>query len=203
MMRSQSSRIGFMVFAGLMLVLFGVWLLLERFLGPLLYPVAVALGFLARLGWPLVLIALGLLFILGARTSGWSASGRKPARSRTDRLLGGVLGGMAAYLNVNATVLRVVFALLTLFTGIWLGVLLYVAAMMVLPEEQLGVPYASCRTSGNAYAPPPAPPIPAAPGSAPAPPQAPPVPQSSAPDTPGSPPQPPQAPPVPPDPTDS
>lgn len=192
-----------MVFAGLMLVLFGVWLLLERLFAPFLYPLAVVFGFIGRVGWPLALIGLGLLFILGARTSGWGASSARPTRSRTDRLLGGVLGGMATYLNVNATVLRIVYALLTLFTGVWLGVLLYIAAVMALPEEQFGVPYASSQTSGNAYTPPPAPPIPVAPWSAPAPPQAPPVPQPPAPETPVSPPQPPQAPPVPPEPTNS
>jgi phage shock protein PspC (stress-responsive transcriptional regulator) len=202
-MRSQSNRIAFMVFAGFLLVLLGVWLLLERFLGPLLYPVAVVLGFLARVGWPLVLIAVGLLFILGARINGWSVSGTRPARSRSDRLLGGVLGGMAVYLRVNATILRVVYALLTLFTGIWLGVLLYLVAMIVLPEEQSGVPYASPQAWGNAQSPPPAPPIPVAPGSASTPPSPPPVPQSPAPETHDRSTQPHQAPPVPPAPANS
>ena len=38
-------------------------------------------------------------------------------RSRTDRYLGGVCGGVASYLNMDATLVRILTVVATLFTG--------------------------------------------------------------------------------------
>lgn len=40
--------------------------------------------------------------------------------STTDKKLAGVCGGIAAYMNIDATLVRAAFILLTLFTGIGL-----------------------------------------------------------------------------------
>ncbi len=47
-------------------------------------------------------------------------------RSRTDRKIGGVLGGAAVYFGVDASLLRLVYAVATVLTGFWFGFLLYV-----------------------------------------------------------------------------
>lgn len=60
-------------------------------------------------------------------------------RSRTDRMLGGVCGGLGAYFGVDPTLVRLVFALLFIFGGS--GFLLYLILWIVLPEE--GRAYAS------------------------------------------------------------
>ena len=60
-------------------------------------------------------------------------------RSRTDRMLGGVCGGLAAYFGVDPTLVRLVFALLLVFGGS--GFLLYLILWIVVPEE--GRAYAS------------------------------------------------------------
>ncbi|HET7088058.1 MAG TPA: PspC domain-containing protein [Anaerolineae bacterium] len=60
-------------------------------------------------------------------------------RSRTDRMLGGVCGGLGAYFGVDPTLVRLVFALLFVFGGS--GFLLYLILWIVLPEE--GRAYAS------------------------------------------------------------
>ena len=39
-------------------------------------------------------------------------------RSRTDRYIGGVCGGVASYLNMDATLVRILTVVITLFTGL-------------------------------------------------------------------------------------
>jgi phage shock protein PspC (stress-responsive transcriptional regulator) len=50
-----------------------------------------------------------------------------------DRMLAGVAAGIARYLGVDVTVVRIVFALLTVFGGI--GVPAYLAGWLLIPEE--------------------------------------------------------------------
>ncbi|MGZ4393750.1 MAG: PspC domain-containing protein [Gaiellaceae bacterium] len=57
-------------------------------------------------------------------------------RSREDRVLGGVCGGLGRYLGIDPVLLRLAFALL-LFAG-GAGALIYVIAWIVIPEEQPG-----------------------------------------------------------------
>jgi phage shock protein C len=54
-------------------------------------------------------------------------------RSRTDRMLGGVCGGLAESLGVDAALLRVGLIALTLL-GAGIGVVLYLAAWILAPE---------------------------------------------------------------------
>jgi phage shock protein C len=54
-------------------------------------------------------------------------------RSRTDRILFGVAGGMAEWLDVDPSVVRLVWALLVVFGGA--GIILYIIAAIVIPEE--------------------------------------------------------------------
>jgi phage shock protein PspC (stress-responsive transcriptional regulator) len=56
-------------------------------------------------------------------------------RSRTDRYIGGVCGGVAAYLNMDATLVRILTVALTLFTGV--PVVLYLVALFFMPEEDV------------------------------------------------------------------
>ena len=56
-------------------------------------------------------------------------------RSRTDRYIGGVCGGVAAYLNMDATLVRILTVVVTLFTGA--PVLLYLVALFFMPEEDV------------------------------------------------------------------
>jgi phage shock protein PspC (stress-responsive transcriptional regulator) len=58
---------------------------------------------------------------------------RRLYRSRSDRVLGGVCGGLAAYLGIDAVIVRVVTVALTVAGG--LGVALYVAALLLVPQE--------------------------------------------------------------------
>jgi len=58
---------------------------------------------------------------------------RKLERSRTNKVLGGVCGGVANYLNMDPTLVRVLTVVISLFTGV--PVILYLIALFVIPEE--------------------------------------------------------------------
>jgi len=55
-------------------------------------------------------------------------------RSNTDRMLGGVCGGLAGYLGIDVTLVRLFFVLLAMGTG--LGVLIYFVLWIVAPDEK-------------------------------------------------------------------
>lgn len=55
-------------------------------------------------------------------------------RSKTDRKLAGVCGGLGEYLGVDSTVVRVVFVILALPGGLP-GVLPYLVLWLIMPEE--------------------------------------------------------------------
>ena len=54
-------------------------------------------------------------------------------RSADDKMLAGVAGGIARYLNTDVTLVRIIIAALVLFTGA--GVALYVAAWLLIPAD--------------------------------------------------------------------
>ena len=54
-------------------------------------------------------------------------------RTREGRLVAGVCTGIAAYFGIDPTLVRLAFALSTIFGG--LGVLIYLVAWIVIPEE--------------------------------------------------------------------
>jgi phage shock protein PspC (stress-responsive transcriptional regulator) len=56
-------------------------------------------------------------------------------RSRTDRMLGGVCGGLARSLGADAALLRVLVIALTLITG-GAAAVVYVAAWVLAPEDE-------------------------------------------------------------------
>lgn len=58
---------------------------------------------------------------------------RRLERSSSDRMLAGVCGGLGRYFELNSTVFRVGFVVLTLLGGA--GVLVYLAAALVMPGE--------------------------------------------------------------------
>jgi phage shock protein C len=212
-MATRDNRTGWTVLIGILLIGLGLWLLL----GGLFAPVAWLISLLGKIGWPLLLVGLGLLLILRARGGGFNVNGKKVYRSRSNRMIGGVLGGFADYLGVDATILRVIYAFASLFTGLVWGPLLYILAMIIVPEEPYPAGWVPA-AAPPAPTPPPAPPVPAppvpqsgfyapeppatpapAPEAATAPPAAPAAPEPpSVPSDPMTPPDAPQVPPTPP-----
>ena len=61
---------------------------------------------------------------------------KKLTRPRQDRKMAGVCAGLANYLGLDPTVVRVIYAILTLCTAIVTGLIVYLILMLVIPEEQ-------------------------------------------------------------------
>ena len=58
---------------------------------------------------------------------------KKLYKSNTDKKLCGVCGGIAEYLNMDSTIVRLILVLAVLFAGC--GVLAYIIAALVMPEK--------------------------------------------------------------------
>jgi phage shock protein PspC (stress-responsive transcriptional regulator) len=54
-------------------------------------------------------------------------------RSETDKIIGGVCGGLGEYLGIDSTVVRLVFVLLGLASGS--GLLMYFILWIIMPTE--------------------------------------------------------------------
>ena len=55
-------------------------------------------------------------------------------RSKKDRMIAGVCGGLADYLGVDPTFVRMLWILITLLYGF--GLLLYLIAWLIVPEKK-------------------------------------------------------------------
>ena len=54
-------------------------------------------------------------------------------RSRTDRFIAGVCGGIADYFQIDGNIVRILFIILGFMGGI--GIILYIAGLIILPEN--------------------------------------------------------------------
>lgn len=59
---------------------------------------------------------------------------KKLYRSETDKKIFGVLGGIARYFEIDATVLRVIYVLLSFFV-LGCPVIIYLVAALIIPKE--------------------------------------------------------------------
>ena len=55
-------------------------------------------------------------------------------RSRTDRMIAGVCGGLAAWLGWDPTVVRVAYIFLSVCSSAFPGILVYIVLWLVMPE---------------------------------------------------------------------
>jgi phage shock protein C len=62
---------------------------------------------------------------------------RKPLRrSRTNRMIAGVVGGLAEYWSVDATLARVVFVVVSIISVAFPGLLVYGILWLIIPEGE-------------------------------------------------------------------
>lgn len=73
---------------------------------------------------------------------------KKLTRSRTDKKIAGVCGGVAEYLDIDSTLVRIVWVMAALFVG-W-GVLGYIIAWIVMPEGPVLQPVSAPAASAQA-----------------------------------------------------
>jgi phage shock protein PspC (stress-responsive transcriptional regulator) len=55
-------------------------------------------------------------------------------RSRTDRMLAGVMGGIARRFGWSSTLVRVIFVILSIASAAFPGILVYLVLWLVMPE---------------------------------------------------------------------
>jgi len=60
---------------------------------------------------------------------------QKLQRSRSNKMLGGVMGGLARRYDLDATVLRIIYVLVSLFSGAFPGTLVYLILWVLIPQE--------------------------------------------------------------------
>ena len=58
---------------------------------------------------------------------------KKLYRSRTDRMLGGICGGLGGMFSIDFTLMRLIFALIALFT-LGTAVIVYILGWIIIPE---------------------------------------------------------------------
>ena len=57
---------------------------------------------------------------------------KKLYRSKRDRMLAGICGGLGEYFQIDATLIRLLWVILSLSGS---GILIYLAAMVIVPEN--------------------------------------------------------------------
>ena len=61
---------------------------------------------------------------------------KKLYKSTTNKMLAGVCGGIGEYLNLDPTVIRVIWAIISCFAGV--GLLAYIICALVMPVKPTG-----------------------------------------------------------------
>ena len=57
------------------------------------------------------------------------------SRSRSDRVLAGVMGGIARRFGWNSTLLRIVYVVVSIASAAFPGLLVYLILWLLMPEE--------------------------------------------------------------------
>ncbi len=62
---------------------------------------------------------------------------KKLYKIRSEAIVGGVCAGLAEYFGIDKTVVRIAVALISLISGILLGVVFYIVCMIVMPDKDI------------------------------------------------------------------
>ncbi len=60
---------------------------------------------------------------------------KKLTRSQ-NRMLGGVCAGLAEYFDIDPTLVRVIYAALSVFSACFPGVMLYIILLIIMPNSE-------------------------------------------------------------------
>ncbi|HHW74458.1 MAG TPA: PspC domain-containing protein [Firmicutes bacterium] len=56
-------------------------------------------------------------------------------RSRSNSMIAGVCGGLAEYIGMDPTVVRLLYVLISIFSAAFPGIIVYIIAMIIVPLE--------------------------------------------------------------------
>lgn len=60
---------------------------------------------------------------------------KRLCKSSTNKMLGGVLGGIGEYFGIDPTLVRIAYVLLSIFSVGFPGLLLYIIMLLIVPKE--------------------------------------------------------------------
>ena len=63
---------------------------------------------------------------------------KKLYRSETDKKIGGIVGGLGEYFELDSALLRLIVLFIIFVTGIVPGIISYIVALLVAPKRNLG-----------------------------------------------------------------
>ncbi|MBR3726519.1 MAG: PspC domain-containing protein [Prevotella sp.] len=63
------------------------------------------------------------------------STGKKLLRSRSDRWVAGICGGIGDYFDVDPALVRLVYMLLTFFSAGFPGLMIYLVLWLVMPKD--------------------------------------------------------------------
>lgn len=140
---------------GIIIVIIGLTLLFDYYD---ILPITFAFTQFGKLALPIIFILIGGALLLGraksgpgeredSQTGGTAAAGaeegefidegmekKRLTRSVRDKKIAGVCGGLAAYLDVDSTIVRLAYVILA-FASFGLALILYVACAFIIPKE--------------------------------------------------------------------
>lgn len=56
-------------------------------------------------------------------------------RSRHNRMIAGVVGGLADYFGMDPSLLRIIYVLVSIFSAAFPGILVYIILWLLVPQE--------------------------------------------------------------------
>lgn len=60
---------------------------------------------------------------------------KRLTKSANDKKISGVCGGLGRYFDVDSTIIRLIFVILTFFTAAFPGIIVYIIMALVMPED--------------------------------------------------------------------
>jgi len=140
-----SSTPVFGLLIGLALILIGLGMVFDRMRYWYYLPDWLDPFFSVQTFFALILIAIGIFFIFymfrngSERKAGEGAAGvfekKSLFRSKTDKKISGVCGGIGEYFRIDPTIIRVFWIVVTLSTGFVPGIVIYFVLAIAIPEQ--------------------------------------------------------------------
>jgi len=128
----------FLILLVFLLFIFWVWALMDCITSRLRTP--------EKLFWIIIILIFNilgaLLYFIFSKLRGEtvvktkSFKGKKLLRSKNNRVIAGVCGGIGNYFDIDPVVIRLLWVVLTIFTGLFMGILAYIFAWIIIPEEK-------------------------------------------------------------------
>ncbi|OLS03289.1 PspC domain-containing protein [Tissierella creatinophila] len=60
---------------------------------------------------------------------------KKLYKSKKNKMIAGVCGGIGEYFNIDPTLIRLAWAILSILTAFFGGIILYIVAAIIIPNE--------------------------------------------------------------------